>query len=76
MIYLDIDGVCVDFLRGALHLHLGEGADRMMEEWPKGQWYIEKVLGISEEAINGRLRRAKEKIAEYLKRNGFSEVEL
>ncbi len=37
---------------------------------------ISKVLGISEEAINGRLRRAKIKIAEYLKRNGFSEVEL
>ena len=37
---------------------------------------ISKVLGISQEAINGRLRRAKERIAEYLKRNGFSEVEL
>jgi RNA polymerase sigma-70 factor (ECF subfamily) len=37
---------------------------------------ISKVLGISEEAINGRLRRAKIKIAEYLKRSGFSEVEL
>ncbi len=34
---------------------------------------ISKVLGISEEAINGRLRRAKERIAEYLKRNGFTE---
>ena len=34
---------------------------------------ISKVLGISEEAINGRLRRAKMKIAEYLKRNGFTE---
>jgi RNA polymerase sigma-70 factor (ECF subfamily) len=37
---------------------------------------ISKVLGISEQAINGRLRRAKVKIAEYLKRSGFSEVEL
>lgn len=37
---------------------------------------ISKVLGISEQAINGRLRRAKIKIAEYLKRSGFSEVEL
>jgi RNA polymerase sigma-70 factor (ECF subfamily) len=37
---------------------------------------ISKVLGISEQAINGRLRRAKEKIAEYLKRRGFSEAEL
>ena len=37
---------------------------------------ISKVLGISEQAINGRLRRAKVKIAEYLKQSGFSEVEL
>jgi RNA polymerase sigma-70 factor (ECF subfamily) len=36
---------------------------------------ISKVLGISEQAINGRLRRAKIKIAEYLKRNGFCEEE-
>jgi RNA polymerase sigma-70 factor (ECF subfamily) len=32
------------------------------------------VLGISEQAINGRLRRAKSKIAEYLRRDGFAEV--
>jgi len=35
---------------------------------------ISTVLGISEQAINGRLRRAKKKIADYLKRNGFIEV--
>ena len=35
---------------------------------------ISVVLGISEEAINGRLRRAKKKMAEYLRRNGFGEV--
>lgn len=35
---------------------------------------ISAVLGISEQAINGRLRRAKEKIADYLQRNGFVEV--
>jgi RNA polymerase sigma-70 factor (ECF subfamily) len=37
---------------------------------------ISKALGITEDAINGRLRRAKREIAEYLKRNGFSEEEL
>lgn len=37
---------------------------------------ISKVLGISEQAINGRLRRAKSKIAEYLRRDGFAEVRL
>jgi len=33
-------------------------------------------LGISEQAINGRLRRAKKKMADYLQRNGFGEVRL
>ena len=37
---------------------------------------ISKVLGISEQAINGRLRRAKDKIVEYLKQNGFGEDQI
>lgn len=37
---------------------------------------ISKVLRISEQAINGRLRRSKKTIAEYLTRHGFSEVRL
>jgi RNA polymerase sigma-70 factor (ECF subfamily) len=32
---------------------------------------ISSVLGISEQAINGRLRRAKKKMEEYLRRRGF-----
>ena len=32
---------------------------------------IAQVLGISLQAVNGRLIRAKQKIAKYLKRNGF-----
>lgn len=35
---------------------------------------ISAVLGVSEQAINGKLRRAKKKIADYLQRNGFGEV--
>ncbi len=35
---------------------------------------ISAVLGISEQATNGRLRRAKKKMANYLKRSGFGEV--
>ncbi|MHC4464142.1 MAG: RNA polymerase sigma factor [Planctomycetota bacterium] len=35
---------------------------------------ISAVLGISEQAINGRLRRAKKKMADYLRRHGFAEV--
>ncbi len=37
---------------------------------------ISAVLGISEQAINGRLRRAKRKLADLLRRHGFDEVEL
>lgn len=37
---------------------------------------ISAVLGISEQAINGRLRRAKRKLAELLRRGGFDEVEV
>ena len=32
---------------------------------------ISEVLGISAQAVNGRIVRAKRKIAKYLKRNGF-----
>ena len=34
---------------------------------------ISSVLGISKASINGRLTRAKRKMADYLKRNGFPE---
>jgi len=37
---------------------------------------IASVLGISQAAINGRLTRAKRKMADYLKRNGFPENQL
>jgi RNA polymerase sigma-70 factor, ECF subfamily len=37
---------------------------------------ISAALGISEQAINGRLRRAKRKLAELLCRHGFDQVEL
>jgi RNA polymerase sigma-70 factor (ECF subfamily) len=37
---------------------------------------ISSVLGISEASINGRLTRAKRKMADYLKRNGFPENRL
>jgi len=37
---------------------------------------IGAVLGISEQAINGRLRRAKKQLAQHLRRAGFGEVQL
>jgi RNA polymerase sigma-70 factor (ECF subfamily) len=36
---------------------------------------ISAVLGISKQAINGKLRRAKGKMANYLRRNGFGKVQ-
>jgi RNA polymerase sigma-70 factor (ECF subfamily) len=36
---------------------------------------ISAVLGISGQAITGRLRRAKKKMANYLRRNGFGKVQ-
>jgi len=36
---------------------------------------ISAILGISEQAINGRLRRAKKKMANYLRHSGFGEVQ-
>ena len=35
---------------------------------------ISAVLGLSEEAVNGRLRRAKRKMAGLLRREGFGEA--
>jgi len=37
---------------------------------------IASVSGVSRAAINGRLARAKRKMAKYLKRNGFPESQL
>jgi RNA polymerase sigma-70 factor (ECF subfamily) len=37
---------------------------------------ISSVLGISKASINGRLTRAKRKMANYLRRNGFPETRL
>lgn len=37
---------------------------------------IGAALGISEQAINGRLRRAKKQLAQHLRRAGFGEVQL
>lgn len=37
---------------------------------------ISGVLGISEQGINGRLRRAKKKLAAHLRREGFGEVQI
>ena len=43
-IFLDMDGVLVDFVNPALELH--EQLDAF-DRWPPGEWDIPKVLGIS-----------------------------
>lgn len=40
--YLDMDGVLVDFFRAACDLH-----GFAFRDYPRGEWYMEKVLGIS-----------------------------
>ena len=47
LIYLDMDGVCVNFVKGACIAHNYNYAD-VIESWPKGTYNICKILGISE----------------------------
>ncbi len=68
------DGV-VEAVREALGKLSASGREVVFLRYYDGMSYeqISVVLGISEQAINGRLRRAKKKMADYLRRSGFSE---
>jgi len=45
-IFLDLDGVCAQFIEEALKRHNKSDA---LETWPVGEWDISKVLGITQE---------------------------
>lgn len=47
-ILLDMDGVLVDFFRAALRKH---NAEHLVYGWPPGEWFMERVLGISDKAF-------------------------
>ncbi|MHC4636329.1 MAG: RNA polymerase sigma factor [Planctomycetota bacterium] len=67
-----------DVVREAVNKLSPQGREVIFLRFYDGLTYeqISAVLGISEQAINGRLRRARKKIADYLKRDGFTGVEL
>ena len=67
-----------EVIRQALNKLPAEGKEVIFLRFYDGLSYdqISAVLGISEQAINGRLRRAKRKLAEHLRRSGFDEVDL
>jgi RNA polymerase sigma-70 factor (ECF subfamily) len=67
-----------DTVKEALSRLPAEGKEVIFLRFYDGLSYdqISSVLGISEQAINGRLRRAKRKLAEHLRRRGFDEVDL
>lgn len=69
------DSSCTD-VRAAIAGLAPEAREVIYLRYYDGLTYekIGSVLGISQQAINGRLRRAKRKIAKYLKANGSYEV--
>jgi RNA polymerase sigma-70 factor (ECF subfamily) len=73
----DGDGTA-EAIRGALSRLPASAREVIFLRYYDGLSYeqISAVLGISQQAINGRLRRAKRKMADYLRRQGFGEVRL
>lgn len=59
MIFLDMDGVVVDFAGSALRLH-GYDVTKTLANWPTGEWDIAKVLGLSDAAFWSKIDDAGE----------------
>jgi len=68
------ENVICESVRAALNKLSASAREVVFLRFYDGMSYeqISAVLGISEQAINGRLRRAKKKLAEYLLRDGFT----
>jgi len=73
----DENAVC-ESVRAALNKLSAPAREVVFLRFYEGMSYeqVSAVLGISEQAINGRLRRAKKKLAEYLRRDGYGEARL
>jgi len=67
-----------EVVKGALNRLSAEAKEVIFLRFYDGLSYeqISTVLGISEQAINGRLRRAKRQLAKDLRRSGLGEVDI
>ena len=65
MIYLDMDGVIADYFQHAIktfaravNLEAKDFYKEQLQHWPKGEWHIERGLGISSELYSFIMSRA------------------
>lgn len=58
-IFLDLDGVLVDFIQGAASL-FGTDSDSLLRKWPPGVYEMEEALGISRTKFFATLEAAGE----------------
>ena len=59
LIFVDLDGVCCNFVKAALQRH-GINHDKrhaFMSDWPAGEWSIAKILGISDQEFWAKINR-------------------
>lgn len=59
MILLDMDGVIVDFVGAALRLH-DQDVEATLATWPRGEWNVAKVLGVSTNVFWSKIDEAGE----------------
>lgn len=57
-ILLDMDGVCVQFMRAAIFCQDRRSPQPVFDAWPKGKWDIAEVCGIDKPSFWGRIEAA------------------